>query len=150
MVFTLLTGIAKPRPSALLALALAFTMPTSEPLALKRPPPELPGLMAASVWISFIFAFSTVTSRLSALMMPLVAVPRSSPSGLPMAMTSSPTVSMSESPSDAGLRLVASILRTARSLRESDPTSFASCSDSSLRITLIVSAPSTTCLQVTI
>ena len=37
-----------------------------------------------------------------------------------------------------------------KSLRESEPTSFASCSDSSLRMTLIVSAPSTTCLQVTI
>ena len=49
MVFTLLTGMAKPRPSELLLLAFALTMPTSEPLALKSPPPELPGLMAASV-----------------------------------------------------------------------------------------------------
>ena len=58
--------------------------------------------------------------------MPLVAVPRSSPSGLPIAITSSPTVSMSLSPSAAGVSPVASILMIATSLRTSVPMIVAS------------------------
>ena len=88
--------------------------------------------------------------RFSALTMPPVAVPRSSPRGLPMAMMSSPTVSMSESPSVAGTRPEASILMMARSFRPSVPTMVASCLLSSLRVTRMLVAFSTTWLQVTI
>src|SRR6266566_180146 len=42
-------GIAKPRPSALEAVAVLT--PMTSPDALRRGPPLLPGLIAASVWI---------------------------------------------------------------------------------------------------
>ena len=48
--------------------------------------------------------------------MPLVTVSVKVPSGLPMAMTVWPTWSVVESPMIAGLRPVASILMSARSL----------------------------------
>ena len=59
--------------------------------------------MAASVWIEFeiVKLFGDVISRLSALTIPLVAVP-SSPKGLPSATTPSPTLSWVESPSSRG------------------------------------------------
>ena len=51
-------GMAKPRPSTLAEVLevllediLAETMPTTWPYWLKRGPPELPELMAVSVWI---------------------------------------------------------------------------------------------------
>lgn len=81
-------------------------------------------------------------------MMPLVDVPRSSPSGLPMAITSSPTVTMSESPSVADRRPEESILIKARSFRTSLPTTVALCFESSFKMTSTELAPSTTCRQV--
>ncbi len=44
------TGMAKPIPWA--PARMATLTPTSSPLTLSSGPPELPGLMAASVWIS--------------------------------------------------------------------------------------------------
>ena len=38
----------------LLSWAIAVLMPTTLPPASRRGPPELPGLMAASVWIRFV------------------------------------------------------------------------------------------------
>ena len=56
MLFTSSMGMAKPRPSTLaeepepLLDSLAETMPTTWPYWLKSAPPELPELMAVSVW----------------------------------------------------------------------------------------------------
>ena len=86
-----LMGMAKPRPSASLEEDFAFTMPTSSPFMLNRPPPELPGLTEASIWIRDMVLVELVpwmvTLRFSALIMPPVTVPPSSPSGLPTAIT---------------------------------------------------------------
>jgi hypothetical protein len=49
-------GMAKPTPmlpdDCPLTLALAVVMPTTWPAPLISGPPELPGLMAASVWMA--------------------------------------------------------------------------------------------------
>src|SRR5664279_3073206 len=84
--------------------AMAELIPISWPLALTRAPPLLPGLIAALVWIALVTTGSAdcwalgsvdwsvvVTGRFSALMMPVVTVP-ARPSGLPTAMTWSPTL----------------------------------------------------------
>ena len=63
-----------------------------------------------------------VTLRFSALTMPLVTVPPSSPSGLPTAITLWPTFRLSLLPTVAGVRPSASILMTAISLVVSSPT----------------------------
>ena len=92
---TVLDGIAKPMPSLPPdSLLICVLTPTTSPAAFRSGPPELPWLMAASVWIEFemVKLFGDVISRLSALTIPLVAVP-SSPNGLPIATTLSPTVS---------------------------------------------------------
>ena len=76
--------------------------------------------MAQSVWMrSIVTLLESVTSRFSALTAPDVRENVSSPSGLPMATTGSPTFSLSESPSTTGVRPVASIFRTAMSLLSS-------------------------------
>ena len=96
---------------------------------LNRPPPELPGLTEASIWIRDMVLVELVpwmvTLRFRALTMPLVTVPPSSPSGLPTASTLSPTARLSLLPTVAGVRSVASILRTATSLVSSSPTTVA-------------------------
>ena len=49
---TVSTGTAKPTPAlAPLGLKMAVLMPMSLPAESRSGPPELPGLMAASVWI---------------------------------------------------------------------------------------------------
>ena len=53
-------GIAKPRPSALVATAVL--MPITLPAASSSGPPLLPGLIAASVWIR---PFSVVCAAVS-------------------------------------------------------------------------------------
>ena len=81
------TGIAKPMPAlAPLGLAIWVLTPTSRPALSSSGPPELPGLMAASVWITprMVRWLKLSISRPSALMMPVVSV-WSSPNGLPMA-----------------------------------------------------------------
>ena len=82
-------------------------------------PPELPGLMGASVWMALMNDVSpvpppAVTGRSSALTMPLVTVP-SRPSGDPMATAWSPTLTLSESPIVIGVSPVRSTFTTARS-----------------------------------
>jgi len=49
----MLMGIAKPTPwlPPLLPARMAVLMAMSSPLVLMSAPPELPGLMAASVWM---------------------------------------------------------------------------------------------------
>ena len=67
-------------------------MPTTSPRRLISGPPELPGLMATSVWIS---GSSSPVSRDLALTMPAVTV-LSRPNGEPMAITHSPTLSLDD------------------------------------------------------
>ena len=99
---------------------LALVMPTTSPYILNRAPPELPELMAQSVWIrSMVVSEDMVTSRFRALTIPEVSEKVSSPRGLPMATTLSPTFSLSESPMTTGVRPAASIFSTATSLLSS-------------------------------
>ena len=87
---------------------MAELTPTSSPFMLTSAPPELPGLIAASVWMasSTVFWFCAsppaATGRFSALMMPVVTVP-SSPSGEPIATTSWPTRRFAEEPNVTGV-----------------------------------------------
>ena len=97
-------------------------MPTTSPYMLNSAPPELPELMAVSVWMRPIIApEENVTWRLSALTTPSVRLKVSSPSGLPMAATLSPTRRASESPRVTGRRSFASTFKTATSLLSSKP-----------------------------
>jgi len=81
--------------------AMAELTPMTLPSASSSGPPELPGLIAASVWIALMNEFDpespAVTGRLSALTMPAVTVP-SRPRGEPMAIARSPTTTPSEFP----------------------------------------------------
>src|SRR5262245_44921416 len=86
----LLIGVAKPRPSALPAIAVLI--PMTAPEASISGPPLLPGLIAASVWMRScsvigrpVCSSATVMSRSRAEMMPFVTVSVNVPSGLPMA-----------------------------------------------------------------
>ena len=111
-------GMAKPMPAALARMAVL--MPITSPNSLRRGPPELPGLMAASVWMKFTFLFGMPTSaaeRCSDETIPRVTV-ESSPTAFPIAMTQSPTCRSSERPSGAvgSLRPVGLILTAARSM----------------------------------
>ena len=67
-------------------------------------PPELPGLIGASVWmtLSIVKPLGAWIVRPRPEMMPAVAV-RSRPSGKPMAIALSPTVTLSESANVSGL-----------------------------------------------
>ena len=77
-------GMAKPRfcPWARMAVG----MPITSPLRLTRAPPELPGLMAASVWIR---PSRGPSMRSTALITPRVTV-QEKPKGLPTATASWP------------------------------------------------------------
>ena len=103
-------------------------MPMTAPLASTSAPPELPGLIGASVWTALMTALVSLpspasrTGRSRALTMPVVTVP-ARPSGEPMATTGSPTTTSSGAA--RGRRCTRpgfSTLRTARSLAGSRPT----------------------------
>ncbi len=111
-----LTGMASPRPIP----ATAVFTPTRWAFASARAPPELPGLRAASVWITSSMTRTVAPARVgsdrpSALTTPAVTLPVS-PSGLPTATTSWPTASVAASPSVAG----GGVLPRARSTARSD------------------------------
>ena len=114
-------GIANPIP--LLLVAIAVLMPITFPPASSSGPPELPGLIAASVWIRLVSdSLPSVTiERPLAETIPLVTELEYVPSGLPMATTSWPTLSASDSPMAAVGRPVASTLTIARSVSVSMP-----------------------------
>ena len=81
-------GTARPSPIP----ATAVLIPTTRPAESASAPPELPGLSAASVWMTFSTSRFARPSREgidrpSAETTPAVTVP-AKPSGLPMAMTS--------------------------------------------------------------
>ena len=149
------TGIAKPIPSIVapdedVPESFDCTIPIKLPLPSNKPPPELPELIVALVWMSFIDSLFTTSSRDVAEIIPSVTVPPSVPSGLPIAIAVSPTEILEESPRVAGVRSFASTFNTAISLFGSVPISFASYSVPSLVFTVIFCAPSMTWLFVTI
>ena len=128
---TVSTGTAKPTPLDWRdEEAICELTPITRPLASSSGPPELPGLIAASVcstpeigkplgdWIS----------RSSAEMMPVVTVP-DRPNGLPIAIAASPGRSADEFASWSGFvspeTLVGSTSSTARSVEASEPISLA-------------------------
>ena len=122
-------GIAKPTPSLPPeSLSICEVTPITSPLRFSSGPPELPWLIAASVWIesSIAKSFGEVICRWSALTMPLVTV-SSRPNGLPIATTPSPTASFPELPSASGVSTDggASTSSTARSVEASVPTTLA-------------------------
>ena len=129
----------------------------TSPLEFKRAPPLLPGLMAASVWITVFVVSSTLISLFNALTCPTVTL-WPSPSALPIAITPWPIFKESESPSAAALILLfvsAEMLSsgtaiTARSASESVPLIAASAVLSSANVTVRPSVSLTTWLFVTI
>ena len=86
--------------------ATAVFMPMTCPAVSMSGPPELPGLMAASVWIRFcrlsvavpVPPACTVRPRAETMPWVTVGVPAARPSALPMATTASPTTAFCESP----------------------------------------------------
>ena len=90
-----LIGTAKPMPTLPLPLppvSICELMPITWPCALSSGPPELPGLIGASVWmtLSIVKPLGAVIERCSAETTPVVSV-RSRPNGLPIASVGSPT-----------------------------------------------------------
>ena len=71
---------------------MAVFMPINLPWESKSGPPEFPGLIAASVWITFVIGLPVGlrTSRPKPLITPCVSV-WSNPKGLPTANTDAPT-----------------------------------------------------------
>ena len=138
------TGMAKPIPiEPPEREKIAVLMPIRLPAASTSAPPELPGLIAASVWMKFSKVLMPRPVRPRAETMPLVTV-CPTPNGLPMASTTSPTRSASEEPKPIAGRFCASRRSTARSVSGSLPTTFASSFLPSANATSISSAASTT------
>ena len=129
MPLTLSTGSANPTPAdAPEGENIAVLTPMSRPLLSSSGPPELPGLMAASVCMTPRMGRPVLplgSSRPRPLTMPVVRV-WSSPKGFPMANTFWPTSSVELLPSGIGLVSGLSTLSTATSLSSSYPKSFAS------------------------
>src|SRR5829696_8315867 len=121
--------MAKPIPWA--PPMMAVFMPTTRPAASASGPPELPGLMAASVWMTFSIRrpLSPLMERPRALTTPAVTL-RWKPKGLPMATTSCPTTRFPASPSVAAVGSSSGVKRTtARSLGGSSPKTSAGTGD---------------------
>src|ERR1700739_1177089 len=96
---SLLDGVANPTPELepspwplVLLVSIWSFRPITWPEALISGPPELPGLIGASVWIAFgiVNWFGAWIVRPSALTIPAVTV-LGRPNGLPTAITLSPT-----------------------------------------------------------
>ena len=117
----------------------AVLMPISSPLALTSAPPELPTLMAASVWMKFSKVATPSWPRPVALTMPWVTV-CDRPSGLPMASTTSPTCSWSERPSGHDRQLAQLDLQHRQVGVRIAPDDLASATRPSASCTLIWSA----------
>ena len=107
---------------------MAVFTPTSRPDASNKGPPELPGLIAASVWIPPLIndpAWLWIV-RPRPETTPVVRV-WSNPNGLPIAKTAWPTLTLLDAPFAIGVMnsFGAFTLSTARSLLRSAPTSVA-------------------------
>ena len=131
-----LIGTARPRPIP----AIAVLTPTTRPRRSARAPPELPGLSAASVWMTFsttriVEPARAGSDRSSALTTPAVTEP-ARPIGLPTATTSSPTRSRSASPSSAAVRPSPRTRTRPRSERPSVPVTSKGSSRPSLRVAM--------------
>ena len=139
--WAILLGMAKPIPTLPPPGAkIAVLMPMSSPLRLIRAPPELPRLIAASVWIKFSKPSRFKPLRPNADTIPEVAV-CPMPNGLPTATAKSPTRSLSESAIFIAVRFFASVSWiSAISDCSSRPISLATYSRPSLSCTLIVVA----------
>ncbi len=96
---SLFDGVANPTPELepspwplVLLVSIWSLRPITWPAALISGPPELPGLIGASVWIAFgiVNWLGALIVRPTALTMPAVTV-FASPNGLPIAITLSPT-----------------------------------------------------------
>ena len=116
-----LIGTASPSPTPATAVLTPITLPRPSASA----PPELPGLSAASVWITLSITrtprpAAAGSARPSAETTPAVTEP-SNPCGLPIATTSWPTRRRSASPRSAGVSSSPSARTTARSESGSVP-----------------------------
>src|SRR5215471_8423618 len=148
-------GTAKPTPALSFvspALRIWSLIPITVFVATSiSGPPELPWLIAASVWIAPVIEklFGAVIVRLTALTMPAVMVSWRL-NGLPMATTVWPGWADDELPSVSGCSCDAgtSMWMTAVSVDLSLPTTVAYAVEPSWNVTLIDLAPSTTCSAV--
>mmetsp|Transcript_10629 Transcript_10629/g.21040 ORF Transcript_10629/g.21040 Transcript_10629/m.21040 type:complete len:286 (-) Transcript_10629:585-1442(-) len=122
-------GMAKATPALVPAPSEAVLMPISLPSLSMSGPPELPGLIAASVWITPLI-LRPVGATICRFLPLITPVERdvSCPKGLPMAIANCPTRSLSEVPTVRACRTLsgASIFSTAMSLSGSTPVSLAS------------------------
>ncbi len=136
-------GIAKQIPCA--DWMIAVLMPMTRPRLSSSGPPLLPGLSAASVWMTLSTRWPVMLRKLRprALTTPAVTV-ESKPNGLPMATTSCPTRSSDELPSVACGSPDASAWTTATSVHGSAPTTRPATSRPSFRRTRKRPAPRTT------
>ena len=155
MPFTASIGNANPTPAnAPLGDAMAVFTPTSDPLLSSNGPPEFPGLMAASVWMTPAMGrpvAALAISRPTPDTTPVVSV-WSRPNGLPIANTFCPTSMVLDRPSGNGRRrpLSSETSSTAMSLSSSHPSTFAVRSfGSAWNFTATSSAPRTTWKLVT-
>ena len=130
MPFTASIGNANPTPAnAPLGDAIAVFTPMSEPLLSSNGPPELPGLMAASVWMTPAMGrpvAALAISRPTPETTPVVSV-WSRPNGLPIANTFCPTSMVLDRPSGNGRTrpLSSETSSTAISLSSSHPSTLA-------------------------
>ena len=69
---TMLAGMANPMPCPVATIAVL--MPITSPRRLTRGPPELPGLIEASVWMKFSYVAIPTSARPVALTTPTVTV----------------------------------------------------------------------------
>src|ERR1043166_245844 len=126
-------------------------MPITLPSMFSSGPPEVAGLIEASVWMKSVNVRPCSvdgTERPSAETTPGVTLPLR-PNGLPTATTVSPIIRSDDVPIGAVARFFALTRSTATSLSGSTPMSFAESFEPSLKLTLIDDAPSTTWLFVT-
>jgi len=125
--------------------------PSRCPLASSRGPPELPGLIAASVWIAPVIVkpFGAWMLRPTWLTIPVVTV-SGRLNGLPIATTGSPTWASEEFASGIGCSSEAgtSTWMTATSVDGSVPSTLAVAVRPSWNWTLTLVAPETTCSSV--
>src|SRR5207244_1972893 len=128
--------------------------PMSRACESARAPPELPGLSAASVWMTSSMKrrcplpSAVASERPNPLTTPDVTDPEN-PIGLPIATTSCPTRSWSALPTRAGFSPVARARATARSERGSAPTTSTSYSVPSRNDALAELPAATTWAEVT-
>ena len=119
------TGTAKPTPEpSPVEVWIWALMPSTRPRPSSSGPPELPWLIAASVWIAPMVSkpVSDWIERSSAEMTPTES-DCSSPNGLPIAATGAPTCRSSVEPSGSGrsVRPSGSIFSSATSAKGSKP-----------------------------